>query len=59
MAVVGGLSHSSLARLTRTASRVPADSQRTLAERFKNAKASKYQFCNLISLVTNQILGDM
>ncbi|XP_046441029.1 uncharacterized protein LOC124191985 isoform X2 [Daphnia pulex] len=32
MAVVGGLSHSSLARLTRTSSRVPADSQRTLAE---------------------------
>ena len=32
MAVVGGLSHSSLARLARTAARVPTDSQRTLAE---------------------------
>lgn len=32
MAVVGGLSHSSLARLTRTASRIPPDSQRALAE---------------------------
>ena len=32
MAVVGGLSHSSLARLARTAARVPPDSQRTLAE---------------------------
>ncbi|KAK4004270.1 hypothetical protein OUZ56_006011 [Daphnia magna] len=32
MAVVGGLSHSSLARLSRTSSRVPADSQRSLAE---------------------------
>ncbi|KAK2706910.1 hypothetical protein QYM36_014817, partial [Artemia franciscana] len=45
MAVVGGLSHSSLARLTRTAACIPVEAQRDLAE-FAELLSSNSNFAN-------------